>query len=1199
MSPDNILKQKAHLERIKREVAPSEAFSNHPLAYQPRAKGKENAFRDHLSSKKIGAVDLALNRRNNGDNKTVGFDLKNHRSEFKIEPDRNAADLFFSKMPPSSTGRKGKHIADLIMPHDPSLLKPCYSKKEGCGRVSERRDKSYQGYNGTAKLKISVSKNRKSNFDLGIEATSLTKRMAGAEENTWPSYSEREIFNEDALINNYPKPSEYELRINDEDQVHHAAEKQEMFWKELEESQKIRELAIKREERRIAEENERAQFGTTVKLSFAKPSQKLDLTEDEEIETLDLSQAKSAPLPKEFVNFKFQENNVEEEEEVNFIEDREPVKTIEFEPEYTEQQQTFSRSSQSPRPVETNYENYNVVDLSTFSNDSFKNRQGIPLNIKTDDPDTPAKKLKRGDEENQFLPDYDPMKNYSYLENNNEVVIRRESIFSPLLKLFNWEFLEKIKKVKLRKNEIVDLEWKSGRESMASDLGQQNFDFRTSWLGSFLTRQEEKAVLSHFKKSKRSFKRNFLNFNGTNSRNSVKVLVFGIIVALSIPLGVYVQRLVEAKNKIEASGQKAFEEVKSAQSAIMAIKPEEANRNFQSAYSEFVSASNSLDEVGGGLLSIIKVLPGGSRIKTGENIIESGKHLTVAGQIMSEAFDLFLGDQGALKKKFITTNSFSDLKEVTHQESLSARNEKANSLTEALAMFQTKLDKAKEEMLFASSSLDRVKVEDLPADKKQIFTELKDKLPKAVQSMNLFSEYSHTVLKVLGGERPKQYLFLFENNDEIRATGGFIGTYGLMKIDQGNISQMLIDGIYNPDGQLKERIIPPKPIQKMSATWSMHDANWWPDFPKSAEKISWFYEKTGGPPVDGVIAFTPQILEDFLRIIGPINHEKYNTVVTAENFVEITQSKVEKEYDKELNRPKQFLADLAPLILEKVFSASPEKWIQIMEVFAKNLEERNIMIYFFDSEQQKLIADLGWSGEMLSTPKDYLSVVNTNISGMKTDKMIDQKIDHAVEIKEDGSIVDTVTVTRHHRGGKEKYEWYNAVNSNYSRIYVPKGSELLQAEGYTREVNSSPLDYEKLGFVPDKDVLNEEKSTKVDPATGTLIYEDSGKTVFANWTYVSPGETLTLKYVYLLPFKISFDDLKKPADTYSLLIQKQSGGDNSEIKSTVNGLENFDEVFSYSDKIDFPNWKIEEKFSKDLFAGIVLAEKGKAEKFKK
>jgi hypothetical protein len=604
-----------------------------------------------------------------------------------------------------------------------------------------------------------------------------------------------------------------------------------------------------------------------------------------------------------------------------------------------------------------------------------------------------------------------------------------------------------------------------------------------------------------------------------------------------------------------------------------------------------LSASDSLDEVGGGMLSIIKVLPGGSKIESGQNLIEAGKHLTAAGQIVSEAFGLFLGDQGALKNKLFSTTNLSSLKDATSYAPLT-RQDKAGSLTEAIIMFQEKLNKAKDELSSANDLLGKVNLKDLPEDKRDSFTKLKSQLPGVIDSMNSFSGFSGTILNVLGHNGPKQYLFLFENNDEIRATGGFIGTYGIMKIAEGNISQLTIDGIYNPDGQLKERVIPPKPIQKMSATWSMHDANWWPDFPKSAEKVAWFYEKTGGPTVDGVIAITPQIMEDFLRITGPITMDQYGVTVDADNFVEVTQYKVEKDYDKQLNRPKQILADLAPIVLSKIMSAPPEKWIEVLNAFSDNLERREIQAYFFDADVQKKISDLGWSGEILATPKDYLAVINTNISGLKTDHVIDQKIDHQAEVKPDGSIVDTVTITRTHNGGHEKYDWYNAVNSDWMRVYVPKGSELLHAEGYTREVDSPPVDYQKLGFVEDEMVANEENSTNTDQYTGTRVYEDSDKTVFANWTYVSPGETLTVKYSYLLPFKLRFDDLKKPADTYSILMQKQAGDENSTFSSTVNGLSAFDSIYHYPDNLPLPEWKVEDKFMKDFFAGTVLVPKG-------
>jgi hypothetical protein len=78
----------------------------------------------------------------------------------------------------------------------------------------------------------------------------------------------------------------------------------------------------------------------------------------------------------------------------------------------------------------------------------------------------------------------------------------------------------------------------------------------------------------------------------------------------------------------------------------------------------------------------------------------------------------------------------------------------------------------------------------------------------------------------------------------------------------------------------------------------------------------------------------------------------------------------------------------------------------------------------------------------------------------------------------------------------------------------------------------------------------EEDSMEIDEETGTRIYDDAGKTVFANWAYVSPKETVTIKYSYILPFKINLDE-SSLTDTYSLLVQKQSGSLGSEFSSKI------------------------------------------------
>jgi hypothetical protein len=205
---------------------------------------------------------------------------------------------------------------------------------------------------------------------------------------------------------------------------------------------------------------------------------------------------------------------------------------------------------------------------------------------------------------------------------------------------------------------------------------------------------------------------------------------------------------------------------------------------------------------------------------------------------------------------------------------------------------------------------------------------------------------------------------------------------------------------------------------------------------------------------------------------------------------------------------------------------------------------------------------------------------------------MEEKIEHHSQIQADGSIVDTVMVTRKHNGGNSAYEWLNKVNSDYMRVYVPKGSKLLEVSGQTREVNQPPLDYDALGFKRDSDVQNEENGISIDPQSGTRTYDEADKTVFANWVYTSPQETTVVTYKYLLPFtlfKISIGE-KQPVDSYSLVAQKQSGSLGSEFVSHVEFPSN------YKLKWNFPSGSkqsdkevgIETKLDVDRFVGTVF-----------
>ena len=135
-----------------------------------------------------------------------------------------------------------------------------------------------------------------------------------------------------------------------------------------------------------------------------------------------------------------------------------------------------------------------------------------------------------------------------------------------------------------------------------------------------------------------------------------------------------------------------------------------------------------------------------------------------------------------------------------------------------------------------------------------------------------------------------------------------------------------------------------------------------------------------------------------------------------------------------------------------------------------------------------------------------------------------------------------------HQGGNFKYDWYNQVNADYLRVYLPKGSELISASGQTKEEVKPSIDYEAAGFKKDQEVLTSEQTMRQDPISGTQIFEEGDKTVFGNWVYVSPGQSVTLRYQYRLPFRL---DMSKQDLPFEILAQKQSGSLGSGLEEEI------------------------------------------------
>lgn len=582
-----------------------------------------------------------------------------------------------------------------------------------------------------------------------------------------------------------------------------------------------------------------------------------------------------------------------------------------------------------------------------------------------------------------------------------------------------------------------------------------------------------------------------------------------------------------AQNNLTSTGAAAVSKLNEAVSLIT-TNSASAETSFEAAKKDFTAARSTIDNLSSTASLLLSVLPSTrSTYNSGVNLVSAGEEISAAGEKISQG--------------------------------LSAMQADGLDTTGKLAILTTTFETVLPLLESADKHLKKVDPTVLPAEYQTRFSELQTLLPTFIASAKNVTEFSDTLATLLGAEGKKRYLLLFQNNTEVRPTGGFIGSFAVLDVSHGDITNMEVPagGSYDLQGSLKENIVAPLPLQLISARWEFQDSNWFPDFPTSARQALEFYYDAGGPTVDGVVAVNATFVSSLLDLLGPVEMSEYDRTIDSENFLFETQKMVEYDYaayqkpdeTRDEAAPKAFIGDLAGTLLGRIKGLDATTLLQLLDTAQKGLTQKDIQFYFPNEDLQKVAHGLGWTGEVKQTDRDYLMVVDSNLGGGKTDLVIDEKINLSVAVQDDGRVLNTLTITRTHNGISGAL--FTGVNNvDFLRVYVPKGSHLISASGFT--IPDVSL-FEEPGddWSQDSDVLFGEENATVDQGSGTIVSEESGKTVFGNWVQTRPGETSTATFVYELPFQIStktgiIQAVKNKVglsggNAYSILIQKQSG----------------------------------------------------------
>ncbi|MFA6105488.1 MAG: DUF4012 domain-containing protein [Patescibacteria group bacterium] len=635
--------------------------------------------------------------------------------------------------------------------------------------------------------------------------------------------------------------------------------------------------------------------------------------------------------------------------------------------------------------------------------------------------------------------------------------------------------------------------------------------------------QEKKVKLK--KPSRENFK--FVTAKLVPSRLAMAtVLIFTLALVIPGPLQGYFESLAQTKDTITENSTAGFMALQESATALKSANLTSAELATTAALSKFNNALETLTTKHTVLQSVVKVVP------------------FLGGQIIGRERILLAGEQIALGNSYL----LSGLKAIENNSGQPVT-DKLNTLVEALRLANPNYKQAAENLSAVDENI-------LPFEYRQQFVDFRKLFVGLVPDFERITGLNDTLQEIFGGKGLRRYILVFQNPAELRPTGGFMGSFAVLDIKDGKIINLDVPagGTYDLQGQLSEYIIPPLPLTINNKRWEFQDANWFPDFPASAKKILWFYNHSRNVTADGVITINATVLEKILSIIGPVTDSSRNLTLTSSTALTAIQTVVETGSEKQINKPKQILADLAPQIISLIQNSTGKNLLPLLGSLEEALEEKEIQAYFTDTAVQKQILTSGWAGAIIDSGKntDYLLVVNTNLQGQKSDARIKQTISHQAVVDDEGNVIDTVSISREHIGEPTE-QFYGSVNVDFMRIYVPEGSTLISANGFSwpDEKNfRAPENWYKV----DSNLSQIEQEVGIEQNSGTRITNEFGKTAFGNWVVTEPGKISRIDISYRLPFKVSpnsstsdtvwkkiMSSFDEQTVHYQLVVQKQSG----------------------------------------------------------
>jgi hypothetical protein len=398
---------------------------------------------------------------------------------------------------------------------------------------------------------------------------------------------------------------------------------------------------------------------------------------------------------------------------------------------------------------------------------------------------------------------------------------------------------------------------------------------------------------------------------------------------------------------------------------------------------------------------------------------------------------------------------------------------------------------------------------------------------------------------LLGADGPRAYLIVAQNNQELRATGGFISGVGLLQVDQGLLSPLSFEDSYAVDNLEVPHELTTPDFQSVlgGQLWFFRDTNWDAHFPTSARRALDVYARDRGIQADGLITLDLTALQLLVDAVSPLQVEGLPGQVTGQNVLQVIQEQwaepsAGSDQDWWLHR-KDFMGQIASAAIERLMTGQNLKALDLVRALQAALNEKHILIYLTDPQTANLLRERNWDGALTvsALPSDALLVVDSNVGFNKVDAVIARSIHYKVDLASEEGPRARLTLTYQHlepspaeaciqesRYGDAYADMIKRCYWDYVRVYVPDGSQLLQGPD--------------LALPPGSLLVRNSSGSQPEPISPTL--SENGWAVWTAFFDLPTFEQRTLTFEYQLPKGLVDRDADGLAH-YRLRVQKQAG----------------------------------------------------------